>query len=165
MTHPDRRPRIAVLTKIRLPEIVPLFFELIRSIRVTTQDPYFRSLRVSRPRARKWLARYIGKRDKKVWVSTVEGRVVGYIAGEIIDCFLPISRVGRIGYISGACVEGPFRRKGIMESLERKMIGFFRKRGVDYAELHILSKNRPARRCWTKLGYRTFREQMRKRIQ
>ncbi len=44
------------------------------------------------------------------------------------------------------------------------MADFFKKYKLEYAELNVLSNNFIGKKVWNKLGYNTFREQMRKKI-
>lgn len=101
---------------------------------------------------------------KKIYVAIQQGKVIGFISGEIVDCFLPISKKQKVGYISGAYILSDFRGKGIMKKLEQMLIEFFGKNGISYVELNVISKNCIAKSCWEKMHYSTFREQMRKRI-
>nr|WP_281178956.1 GNAT family N-acetyltransferase [endosymbiont 'TC1' of Trimyema compressum] len=66
--------------------------------------------------------------------------------------------------MEGAYVNENYRGQGLMSQMEAKMIDYFRGLGLVYCELCIISKNQMARDCWEHLGYKTFREQMRKSI-
>ncbi len=90
--------------------------------------------------------------------------VIGFISGEVKECFLPISKIKKIGYIGGAYVLPSYRNKGMMKNLERLIIDYFKKQGLAYVELNVLTNNPIGKRSWESLGYKTFREQMRKKI-
>ena len=83
---------------------------------------------------------------------------------EIVPCHLPISSVKRVGYISGAYVLPEYRGQGIMKRLETLLVVYFKDCGLQFVELHFIVKNLLARKSWDALGYKTFREQARKRI-
>lgn len=75
-----------------------------------------------------------------------------------------ISSVKKIGYISGAYVLSEFRGKGVMKSLEKIILDYFKQCGLKYIEVNFLSTNLIAKKSWEGLGYKTFREQARKEI-
>lgn len=70
----------------------------------------------------------------------------------------------KIGYISGAYVLSEFRGKGVMKSLEKIILDYFKQCGLKYIEVNFLSTNLIAKKSWEGLGYKTFREQARKEI-
>jgi len=82
----------------------------------------------------------------------------------VIPCFYPFSPIKEVGYISGAYVIPEFRRRGIMRTLEEKLIEVFMDKGINCVELFMLSANKSAGKTWETLGYSTFRESMRKLI-
>ncbi|RJX28866.1 MAG: GNAT family N-acetyltransferase [Dethiobacter sp.] len=145
--------------------VAELYQDLANYIREETGDEYFDFDAVPVEEIEKGLASGLEEDAKKVFVAVDEGKVVGFIAGEVIDCFLPISRVDKTGYIAGAYVMPSYRRKGILRHLEKMIQDFFKELGLKYAELHVLSLNNAGKTSWESMGYATFREQMRKRLQ
>jgi GNAT superfamily N-acetyltransferase len=105
----------------------------------------------------------INSEERKVIIAEERGRIIGFIAGEVVSCHLPISSIRKVGYISGAYVLPEFRGKGVMRTLESEMVMFFQALGLKYAELNFLSRNHIARKSWEALGYEVFREQARKK--
>jgi ribosomal protein S18 acetylase RimI-like enzyme len=65
---------------------------------------------------------------------------------------------------SAAFVLPEYRGNHIMNKLERMLIEFFKSRNLNYIELNVMTKNILGKKIWSKLGYSTFREQMRKGI-
>jgi hypothetical protein len=51
-----------------------------------------------------------------------------------------------------------------MKTLETMLMGFFGEHGVQQVELNVLAGSAAGKKSWEALGYRTFREQMRKTI-
>lgn len=51
-----------------------------------------------------------------------------------------------------------------MKQVEALLLEFFRQNQVSYVEKEFLSTNEVGKKTWTALGYRTFREYMRKQI-
>ncbi len=51
-----------------------------------------------------------------------------------------------------------------MKRLEEMITIFFREHNLEYVELNVISNNFIGKKSWNKLGYNTFREQMRKKL-
>lgn len=144
-------------------EVAKLYNNLITAIKNETQDEYLLFDNLSAEDTSKMLESIANDNSKRIYIARNE-RIAGFISGEIMSCFLPISKIKEVGYISGAFVLPEYRDKGILKKLESMLIGFFVSKNLSYIELNILSKNILAKETWSKLGYSTFREQMRKRI-
>lgn len=145
-------------------EIAILHNKLAYFIQKETEDDYWDFGVLSEENISKHLSTFIGNSERKIFISRDDEKIVGFIAGEIIQCHLPISSVKKIGYISGAYVLPEFRGKGIMKSLEKMVLDYFKQSGLKYAEVNFLSNNLIAKKSWEGLGYKTFREQARKEI-
>ena len=50
------------------------------------------------------------------------------------------------------------------QKLERMLLEYFKKHGLAYVELNVITNNIIGKESWGLLGYETFREQMRKKI-
>ena len=138
--------------------------ELAYYIQEETKDVYFNFDILDLQGISEHLKKYIDDSSKKVFIVEMDSEIVGFIAGEIIHCYLPISSTKKIGYISGAYVIPSLRGHGIMKNLERQITEFFRLNGIEYAEVFFISDNLVAKSCWEGLGYTTFREQARKKL-
>ena len=145
-------------------DVSKLYIELAYFIKEKTNDDYFNFDELPLDSISSQLGFLITDNSKKIFVAIENGRTIGFIFGEIVGCFLPVSKTQRIGYISGAYVLPKFRGRGIMKSLEALMIGFFKDNNINYVELNTMSKNILAKKSWTGLGYSTYREYMRKQI-
>ncbi len=145
--------------------IAELYQDLANYIREETGDDYFDFDAVPVAEIEKRLASGLAEDAKQVFVAVDGGEVVGFIAGEVIDCFLPFSRVNKTGYIGAAYIIPSHRRKGIAGHLEKMMQDFFKELGLKYAELNVLSLNYAGKSSWERMGYSTFREQMRKKLE
>ena len=144
--------------------VAGFYLELANHIREETGDEYFDYDAILVDDIEKGLVSSLNEREKKVLVAVDEGEIVGFIAGEVINCFLPISQVDKVGYIAGAYVIPLYRRKGILKQLEKMMQEFFKETGLKYIELYVLSSNNTGKSSWERMGYYTFREQMRKKL-
>lgn len=149
-----------------LPDVISLFNELIAHLIEETCDPY---MQVD-PDAdlqeglESYLRETLEGRNKTTIVAEDDGKIVGFITGEIRDSFFPPSVVKKIGYIFGAYTCPEYRRQGVMVKLEKILTDFFRSHKINYVELSFLSGNSLARKSWEAMGYGVFREQMRKNI-
>ncbi len=144
--------------------ILSMYLELINQIKNETADPYFRFEEIHTNNLEEDLKQSIENQERCIYKAQYRDEIIGFIAGEIKDCFLPMSNIKKVGYISAAYIKQPYRKKGIMKQLENKLMEYFSKEGLKYVELHVLSKNRVAKKSWGKMGYHTFRESMRKSI-
>lgn len=100
----------------------------------------------------------------KIYVAKEDTSILGFISGTIINCFLPISSINKVGYIEAAYVVESYRNKNIMENLEELLAKYFKKQGMKFIELNVLTANTNGKRFWKNHNYNTFREQMRKQL-
>ncbi len=149
---------------IDIVEVAKLHNELAYHVQKETNDAYWDFDVLSEEDVSKHLATFIDLPDRKIYIARNNEKIAGFIAGEIMQCHLPISNVKKIGYISGAYVLPEYRGRGIMRFLEVLVIDYFKQYGIKYVELNFVSKNKIAKNNWENLGYRTFREQARKEI-
>jgi len=147
-----------------LAQVAFLHNELAYFIKRETKDEYWDFEELNIEGISQHLKAFINSEERKVIIAEERGRIIGFIAGEVVSCHLPISSIRKVGYISGAYVLPEFRGKGVMRTLESEMVMFFQALGLKYAELNFLSRNHIARKSWEALGYEVFREQARKKI-
>lgn len=154
--------REMLITEIQ--EVAKLHNLLAYFIQKETKDDYFDFAELNEASLKHDLEGFINNPSRRIYITKENGAIVGFISCEIINCFLPISNIKKVGYISGAYVLPEFRGKGIMKKMETLAIDFFRSNGLKFIELNFLTKNTIAEKTWKSLGYITFREQMRKII-
>lgn len=152
------------IIKDDIPKLSKLYESLLLYIKHETRDPYFEFNDLSQLSINDKLIKDIQDKTKKTFIAAENNNIIGFIAGEITSCFLPNSKIDKVGYISAAYVTDEYRNKGIMKELEKMMIYFFKENHLEYMELNVISNNSTGISCWKKLGYNTFREHMRKRI-
>jgi ribosomal protein S18 acetylase RimI-like enzyme len=146
-------------------EVAKLYNELAYFIKYESKDDYFNFDTLSETEFEKKLKESLKQPSTSITFVAKDGdSVIGFISGEVKECFLSISKIKKIGYIGGAYVLPSYRNKGIMKNLERLIIEYFKKQGLAYVELNVLTNNPNGKRSWESLGYKTFREQMRKKI-
>jgi ribosomal protein S18 acetylase RimI-like enzyme len=145
-------------------EVAKLYNELAYFIKNETKDEYFNFDTLPETELEKQLKESIGKPALITFVVLDDGNVIAFISGEVRECFLPISKDKKVGYISGAYVLPNYRNQGIMKNLESLLLQYFKIQGLSYAELNVITNNFVGKNSWESLGYKTFREQMRKKI-
>ena len=144
--------------------VARLYNELACFIKNETRDVYFEFDPLPETELEKQFTEAMGKPGVITFVAKDGGKVIAFISGEIRENFLPISKVKEVGYISAAYVLPEYRRQGIMKKLEGVLLEHFKKHGLAYAELNVLAENFLGKKTWQSLGYKTFREHMRKQI-
>ncbi|HMK54365.1 MAG TPA: GNAT family N-acetyltransferase [Methanobacteriaceae archaeon] len=166
-----------------LKDVSELYLKLAQHVKTSSQDPYFNFNDESSEFNEEFVDNSsefkdkslneiitglnddLEKSDEVTYVAeTVSGKIVGFISGEIINCYLPISKVNKVGYIKSAYTLPEYRNKGIMKALEKHILEFFTDNGVSFVELHVMLKNSTAVDFWENQGYKTFRVHMRKKI-
>jgi len=69
---------------------------------------------------------FIDHPERRIFVAKDGEDIVGFIAGEVIQCHLPISSIKKVGFICGAFVMPEYRGKGIMKKLDSLIVDFFK---------------------------------------
>ncbi len=144
--------------------VAALYRDTTDYIKQETGDPYFQYEAVPVAAIEARLTSSLEDKNTRIFIAVEQEEIVGFIAGEVSNCFFPFSPVKKIGYISGAYVTPSSRGKGVLRELEKRMQIFFQGLTLEYVELNALTKNFAGKRSWEKLGYTTFREQMRKKL-
>lgn len=157
-------PEVRPMMREDIPLVARLFAELIVELRLETGDPYLEFEGFPLLEMELSLEEDLRNPEARVFVAEARGEVVGMAIGHVVNCFLPFSRVRRVGQVTAAYVQSTHRGRRLMTELERHLVAFFREENLPYVELHVLSANEIGRATWRALGYSTFREQMRKRL-
>lgn len=144
--------------------VAKLYNELAYFIKDETKDEYFKFDTLSETELGKQLNESFGKPGLITFVAKDDGDVIAFISGEVKENFLPISKVKEVGYISGAYVLPEYRKQGIMKKLESMLLEYFKEQGLTYIELNVITNNFIGKSSWESLGFKTFREQMLKKI-
>jgi len=155
---------IREMTVNDLKEVAKLYAELACFIKNEIEDDYFNFASVPETEIERQLRKSLGKPGFITLTAIKEGKLIAFISGAIKECFLPFSEVKKVGYISAAYVLPQYRGQGVIKCLESLLSDYFKAQGLSYIELHVITANFIAKKSWEALGYRTFREQMRKKI-
>jgi ribosomal protein S18 acetylase RimI-like enzyme len=89
-------------------------------------------------------------------VAIIDCNVIGFTGAE--------QKSKRTAYMMKGYVEPSFRRKGVMQNMEAKLIEILRDKGVNKIDLKVDTDNKEGKNTWVALGYKTIRETMRKQI-
>lgn len=155
------------ITRNDLEEVAELYLKLAQHVKTASQDPYFDLQDRPRTEMMSSFEADLKNPEKVTYVAVPEkstDKIAGFISGEIINCYLPLSKVRKVGYIESAYSLPEYRKVGIMKSLEECINRFFKAKGVSFVELHVMLKNQIARDFWESRGYKTFRVHLRKKI-
>ena len=99
----------------------------------------------------------------RVLVAEIEGNVVGYCLGHIVEK-PPIYRERLIGEVGNIAVKEGYKRRGIGERLFTAIREWCRERGVSHIEIEAATANPQSVSFWNKMGGREFIKRMEIRI-
>ena len=100
----------------------------------------------------------------RVFVAEVDGQVVGYVFGIVVDLVPEMFIAEPGGFLADIYVEEKYRGKGIGRDLVNSLAKWFRTRGVAYVELYVANKNDDARGFWDKIGAKDLMTRVRFKI-
>jgi len=120
--------------------------------------------RPTRGSAQRYASRLLERRDDpntRTLVAEVEGQVVGYILGAVIDLQPDLFAHQDTGFIADIYVDPAHRRQGIARELVETLSAWFERRGVRQIELQVASANPEALAFWKAVGSRPITVRMR----
>lgn len=116
-------------------------------------------------RSREFFAESIANEDAVIFIAEYGGVIVG-----AINCFIdespdaPFIVPRRFVHIDDLVVDEDFRRRGIGQALLEQAHQWAHEKGLSEVELGVWEFNTEARALYEKLGYRTTRRRMRKKL-
>lgn len=120
--------------------------------------------RPTRGSAQRYAERLLQRRDDpdtRTLVAEVDGEVVGYILGAVIDLQPDLFAHQDTGFIADLYVDPAHRRQGIARELVETLNAWFERRGVRQIELQVASANPDAIAFWEAVGSRPITIRMR----
>jgi len=114
--------------------------------------------------AERYAERLIERRDDqftRAFVAEVDGQVVGYILGAVIDLHPDLFEYVAAGFIADVYVDLAYRRQGIARELVTTINAWFADQGVRYTELQVAAENPGAIQFWRALRGREMMIRMR----
>ena len=118
-------------------------------------------------KVRKWYEKHykkLIKRENSVFfVAEENGKIVGYILGEIeIPTHHHIYK--RRGYIRDAFVLEEFRRKNAGKKLTQELLEWFKSKGIKWIRVDAYTNNKVGISFWKKMGFKDYVIEMTKVI-
>lgn len=101
----------------------------------------------------------------RVYVAEVDGQVVGYALGLVVDRVPEMFEPEAGGFLADIFVEEAYRGQGIGRGLVSALRDWFKQQGLNYFEWHVTAENTSALRFWESLGGRYVQIRMRARIE
>jgi len=95
------------------------------------------------------------------YVAEVEGQVVGYVLGSVIDLHPDLFERREAGFIADLFVAPAHRRQGIARRLVETLNAWFAAQGVQMVEWSVAAANAEGLRFWEALGGQPIMVQMR----
>ncbi len=86
----------------------------------------------------------------KYIVAVVHDKIVGFLAGEVLDRWFYKEKVAYLSYL---CVDPSFRNNGIAQLLLNKFENMMRDNGVKYVRLNTFTRNKSAIGFYLKNGF------------
>ncbi|MFN8448583.1 MAG: GNAT family N-acetyltransferase [Anaerolineae bacterium] len=114
--------------------------------------------------ARRYARRLLDRIDdpmSRVFVSEVDGKVVGYVLGVIVELAPEMFQQEASGFLADLFVEEAYRRSGLGRGLVVELASWFREKGVGYFEWHVAARNEESIAFWRSLGGREVMLRMR----
>lgn len=124
------------------------------------RDPRFRFGPTAQRDLEQHIQSTIRSHDAVLIVAEADGRIVGYILGEL-HARRPIYPVGAYGFISDICVTQTWRRHGIGRALVAGAMDWFRQKGVTAVELLVAERNPDSLEFWRAMGWTDYLRLMR----
>ena len=103
----------------------------------------------------------IHDRGTQAFVAEIDGRVVGFILGVIVDLAPEMFEHETSGFVADLFVEETYRQTGVGRKLVVAMAGWFRAHGLGHMEWYVAMHNTSGRAFWQALGGRDVMARMR----
>jgi len=97
----------------------------------------------------------------QVFVAEIDGRVVGYVLGVIVDLLPEMFEQQAGGFLADIYVAPDWRRQGHGRELVATLTDWFRQQGLEYFEWHVPAGNPDALAFWASMGGRPWQIRMR----
>jgi ribosomal protein S18 acetylase RimI-like enzyme len=114
--------------------------------------------------AQQYAARLLEQRDDpltRAFVAEVDGKVVGYLLGAVIDLQSDLFEYENTGFIADVYVDPEYRRQGIARRLVETISEWLAEEGVRHVEWQVATANADGIRFWEALGGRAITVRMR----
>jgi len=107
--------------------------------------------------------RIMNNEDGLVLIAENTQKVIGVLTLEILDK-PSFFKKNRYGYVVAGIIKERYRGRGVMYSLYKKGMEWFRSKSVDYVELDIHIANSESRKFSEEQGFKKYKEYFRKSL-
>ncbi len=156
---------IETLKKTEIKAFIPLYMKFVDHLRFDCNEIYFDYGPDIVSKLENQFIISIENPLHDIYIAKEKNHIAGFIAGDMRPSFFPHSTLGLNAYISAVYIEKSYRNTSLFNQLLDTITdNLFKKYKAEYIELHCLTNNVSAKKIWQKLGYKPFREQLRKKI-
>ncbi len=106
------------------------------------------------------LRRELGEADSLLLVAEIDGEVVGFLNGELLE-YPPCFEHRSYGFIDNMAVSPRWQRGGLGRALLEKGMAWFSAKGVSTVEGRVLMSNPVAMEFWQKTGFEPYMQTIR----
>ncbi|MFX0095582.1 MAG: GNAT family N-acetyltransferase [Candidatus Hodarchaeota archaeon] len=93
-----------------------------------------------------------------VYVAVIEGNIAGYIHGAIYPW--PMSPYKYYGSLNTIIISARFRGQGYGRRLVKRLLNWFKEKGIKYVSLHVDYRNQTALKLYHSLGFQNYQERL-----
>ena len=126
-------------------------------------DARFRFAPTARRDVERHILETLRSRSARVFVAEADGRVIGYILGEI-HARRPIYPVGTYGFIADISVTESHRRSGVGRALVETMLAWFTREKATAVELFVADANPTSMAFWRAMGFGEYLRLLRREL-
>lgn len=132
-------------------------------VSMTPRDPYLVARKPDFDHGA-WVDTYLSDSDGRGLMVDDDAGCAACALGRLQDPAIPVSAIGRVGFIAMVWVAERSRRQGLARRLCAEFESWFKQRGAAWVELVYLSANHEAVATWSELGFEPFRIEARKAL-
>lgn len=117
--------------------------------------------------AKRYARRLLDRIDdpmSRVLVAQVDGAIIGYVLGVVVDLAPEIFMQEASGFLADIYVDAAHRRRGIGRALVADLTAWFAQQGLRYYEWHVAARNEESIAFWHRVGGREVMLRMRGEI-
>lgn len=97
----------------------------------------------------------------RVLVAELDGKVIGYVLGVVVDLAPDMFAQGASGFLADIYVDTQHRRSGVGRALVQALGEWFKEKGLSYFEWHAAVRNPDGVAFWRAMGGREVMLRMR----